>query len=277
MTDLVERYSVEALLRPDRGARVMRPALGTIDVHWHDYYELSLVVAGEAEHVVNGRAHRLRPGSAFLLSPADFHSIDARGGDLLCYNAVVEPRLIERELEALGPTAADAFPWLSDDFADAECDFRRLQRELERPGLGSVRMTEALVSCLVVELARRCGLGDPAPERAVRADDGLRRAVGYVDRHFREPIALADAAAQAHLSPNWFSERFRDHTGTSFQSYLQERRLRFARSLLAATTLSVTEVCHAAGFGNLSHFGRAYRRRYGAPPSARGVAADHEM
>jgi transcriptional regulator GlxA family with amidase domain len=96
--------------------------------------------------------------------------------------------------------------------------------------------------------------------------------VSYVDRHFREPLTLADAAAQAHLSANYFSERFRQYTGTSFQTYLQERRLRFARSLLASTSLPVTEVCHAAGFHNLSHFGRAYRQRYGVSPSGRRPA-----
>ncbi len=57
------------------------------------------------------------------------------------------------------------------------------------------------------------------------------------------------------------------YTGTSFQTYLQDRRLRFAHSLLTATALAVTEVCHAAGFNNLSHFGRVYRRHYGTPPS----------
>jgi AraC-like DNA-binding protein len=104
--------------------------------------------------------------------------------------------------------------------------------------------------------------------RTQRTDSGIARAVLYVDHHFREPLTLADVAAQAHLSPNYFSERFRDFTGTSFQAYLQQRRLRFARSLLAATDLGVTEACHAAGFNSVSHFGRAYRRRYGQAPSA---------
>ncbi|QIG43334.1 AraC family transcriptional regulator [Nocardioides anomalus] len=268
MTDLVERYSVESLLLPDAGARVMQPVLRKVDVHWHDYYELSLVLDGEADHVVNGRTHRLRPGSAFLLSPADFHAIDPGSGTLRCFNTVIDPGLVERQLDALGPVAGDAFPWLTDDFADAETDLRRLQREFEEPRLGSRGVTAGLVALLVVELARRSGVAEPPRDRP-RGDDDLRAAVLYVDRHFREQLTLAEAAAQAHLSPNWFSERFRAHTGSSFQSYLQERRLRFARSLLASTSLTVTEVCHAAGFGDLSHFGRAYRRRYGTAPSAR--------
>jgi AraC-like DNA-binding protein len=82
-------------------------------------------------------------------------------------------------------------------------------------------------------------------------------------------ISITVAPAVAHLSPNYFSERFRAATGIPFQTYLQDRRLRFARSLLAATDLGVTEVCYAAGFNSPSHFGRAYRRRYGESPSAR--------
>jgi AraC-like DNA-binding protein len=78
---------------------------------------------------------------------------------------------------------------------------------------------------------------------------------------------LADVAQHAHLSPNYASERFRQLAGEPFQTYLQSRRLRFARSLLDSTNLDVTEICHASGFNNLSHFGRAYRRRYGEAPS----------
>jgi AraC-like DNA-binding protein/mannose-6-phosphate isomerase-like protein (cupin superfamily) len=270
VTEPIERFSVESLLLPDHGARVMRPRLRTVDVHWHDYYELSLVISGEADHVVNGEMRAIGRGSAFLLSPADFHAIRATGHDpLTCYNTVIDPGVMERHLSALGTPAIDGFPWQADDFLDSEPDFRRLQAEFDEPRLGSARVADALVACLVVELARRCGVDDPRRARPPAGEEELRGAVLYVDRHFREPLTLADAAAQAHLSPNYFSERFRQYTGTSFQMYLQERRLRFARSLLASTGLTVTEVCHAAGFNSLSHFGRAFRRRYGESPSRR--------
>lgn len=270
MTEPVERFSVEALLLPDLGARVMRPRLRTVDVHWHDYYELSLVLDGEAEHVVNGEPRTIGPGSAFLLSPADFHAIRPIGDEpVACYNTVIDPGVMERQLAALGWPSIDGFPWQTDDFAAAEPDFRRLEAEAdaEQPRLGCAQLTEALVACLVVELARRCRV-DLAPDRRP-LDPDLRGAVLYVDQHFREPLTLAGAAARAHLSPNYFSERFHHYTGQPFQAYLQERRLQFARSLLASTGLTVTEICHAAGFNSLSHFGRAFRRRYGVPPSAR--------
>jgi AraC-like DNA-binding protein len=272
VTDLVERYTVESLLLPEASARVMRPQLRQVDVHWHDFYEFCLVTSGSADHILNGAEHRIGPGSAFLLSPADFHEIKTLGAEpLSCYNTVIAPHVMERQLDLLGPLGADSFPWTTEDLGAAERDFERLQREFDAPSSGSNAMANALVTSLLVELARRCGRGaEGSGSSSGRGPvDDLQRAVLYVDRHFREPLSLADAAVQAHLSPNYFSERFRAYTGTSFQSYLQGRRLRFARSLLGSTSLGITEVCHAAGFNSLSHFGRAYRRRYGEAPSAR--------
>nr|WP_246211299.1 AraC family transcriptional regulator [Phytoactinopolyspora alkaliphila] len=239
-------------------------------VHWHEFYELVYVVDGTASHVVNGARHRLAPGSAFILTPADFHEIVTTPGEVLvCYNVIIDPAALDGELEGLVPPADAESVWMVDDFTEARADFERLwdESQSERPGTAVVMY--ALLQCVLIALARRCsanrsGYDDALPKET---DAGIRRAILYVDQHFREPLTLAGVAAQAHLSPNYFSERFHETTGVSFQTYLQRRRLRFARSLLAATNLGVTEVCHAAGFNSLSHFGRSYRRRYGHSPS----------
>lgn len=271
MTRSVERYTLDKLQVDDAAIKVMTPRLGDVPVHWHDFYELVLVVDGAARHVVNGVPGVLEPGSAFLLSPVDFHEITPQGTvPLTCYNVVVAPQVLERQLDELVPPDSDWTPWVAHGVHDAAADFRRLQREACEHGPGHGLVMEALVRCVVVELARRCcpTAGSTAPvARAGGAD--VRRAVMFLERRFRDPITLADAAAVAHLSPNYFSERFRAATGISFQTYLQDRRLRFARSLLASTGLGVTEVCYAAGFNSPSHFGRAYRRRYGESPSGR--------
>ena len=272
----VERFTVADLLaeRPAAATaraaaiRVQSPALSAVAVHWHDYYELGYVLDGTAEHVVNGVAEPLAPGAAFLLSPADFHGINVTVPPLQCVNVVIDPVVIEDLFAALLPDGDDRLPWTTDDFTDAADDIRRLGEVPDDGSPASAVALRARLWCVVAELARRCQPAPrPAPPGRPPAATEIRRAISYVERHFREPIALADAAAVAHLSPNYFSERFRQEAGTSFQAYLKDRRLRFARSLLGSTALGVTEVCHAAGFNSLSYFGRAYRERFGEPPS----------
>jgi AraC-like DNA-binding protein/mannose-6-phosphate isomerase-like protein (cupin superfamily) len=268
----LERYTVDGLLARDAEIRVMRPELGPVAVHWHDFYELGFVIAGTARHVLNGVEQIVHPGSVFLLTPTDFHELVPTSGEpLTCYNVVIDANAAERELDELLPSRTGWPPAVVESFDEAEPDFRRLWEESVAGRPGSPALMAAVLRCIFIELIRRRDPSTPAGAEHEPPPGGqaeIRRAVLYVDRHFREPLTLAAVAAQAHLSPNYFSERFRQSTGTPFQAYLQQRRLRFARSLLVSTDLGVTEVCHAAGFNSPSYFGRAYRRRYGEAPSA---------
>lgn len=262
------RYTKDQFLLPAASIRVLRQRFARAEVHWHDFYELVYILEGSARHVVNGEEFRLEPGSAFIVTPADFHEITTDSGEpLTCYNVIVDPAALDRDIEDLVPAAEADSAWHIADFHEAGRDFARLWQETRRQRRGSAVAISALVHCILVALARRCADDGEALVDRRTAEADLRRATLYIDHHFREPLTLAGVAARAHLSPNYFSERFHELTGSSFQTYVQQRRLWFARALLRATDLGVTEICYAAGFNNPSHFGRAYRRRYGHSPS----------
>jgi YesN/AraC family two-component response regulator len=95
----------------------------------------------------------------------------------------------------------------------------------------------------------------------------LHKSLIYIHHHFRERLTLQQVAQQLPLSANYFSECFSRAYGISFQKYLQELRLQFAFSLLSSASLSITEVCYAAGFNNLSHFERIFKQKFGQLPS----------
>jgi AraC-like DNA-binding protein/quercetin dioxygenase-like cupin family protein len=277
----IERFAIDQLIAADQGASAGRhrsfavqvPELDSVGVHWHDYYELGYVLEGTATHVVNGVAEPLVPGSGFLLSPADFHALEVTGpAPLRVMNAVLHPQLVEAVLDSTIPSGDTWLPWTTEALAASDADVTRICVELSVRGAGWEVVVDSLLRGLVVELARSCSravAGRAEPLAAAGPSQGVRRAVRYVERHFREPLTLGDVAAVAHLSPHWFSEQFRLATGDSFQAYLKRRRLQFARALLESTDLGVTEVCHAAGFNDPSYFGRAYRAQYGVPPSGR--------
>jgi len=281
----IERFAIDQLIAADRDGSAGRPLtfaiqvpeLLSVGVHWHDYYELGYVLEGTAVHVVNGTEERLSPGCGFLLSPADFHALEPTGTTRLrVMNAVLHPQLVEAVLDSVIPSGDTRLPWTTGEMVAAADDVARLCDELSTRRPGWDVLVESLLRALVVRFARDCGRppgtegherSDPTPQAG--SSPGVRHAIRFVERHFREPLTLAQVAAVAHLSPHWFSSQFRLATGDAFQVYLQRRRLQFARALLDSTDLGVTEVCHAAGFNDPSYFGRAYRARYGAPPSRR--------
>ena len=87
-----------------------------------------------------------------------------------------------------------------------------------------------------------------------------------LDRSYAETHTVGALAREAGMSLFHFTRVFAELAGDPPHRYLLERRLKAARAMLRDGR-SVTETCYAAGFNNLSHFTRSFRRRYGASPS----------
>jgi AraC-like DNA-binding protein len=88
-------------------------------------------------------------------------------------------------------------------------------------------------------------------------------------------LTLGSVAARQGISPRHVQRLF-DTDGTTFTAYALALRLLHAHRMLtdpgfAAWTIGA--VAYESGFGDLSHFNRSFRRRYGASPShVRGEA-----
>lgn len=89
-------------------------------------------------------------------------------------------------------------------------------------------------------------------------------ALAYLDR----PLAVADLAARAAMSPRHFARRFRDATGTSPARWVQARRLDEARRLLEVTSWPVERVARICGFASVVTFRQAFVAAYATPPTA---------
>jgi AraC-like DNA-binding protein len=81
--------------------------------------------------------------------------------------------------------------------------------------------------------------------------------------------SLAGLAARQGVTPRHVQMLF-ENDGTTFSRFLLDQRLACAHRMLSNPQLaqrSISMIAYEAGFGDLSHFNRAFRRRYGATPS----------
>lgn len=83
-----------------------------------------------------------------------------------------------------------------------------------------------------------------------------------------DPTFNVEALAEAmHADRTQLFRRCKDLYGMNPSDFLRERRLRRARELLCVRAGTVSEIAFAVGFENLSSFTRAFRQRFGVPPS----------
>jgi AraC family transcriptional regulator, exoenzyme S synthesis regulatory protein ExsA len=91
--------------------------------------------------------------------------------------------------------------------------------------------------------------------------------VKIMAENFTKPMQLDDFAYLAGRSLASFKRDFAKVFQTSPAKWLMEKRLDYARRLLASTDMKIIDVSDEAGFESVAHFSRLFKRRFGASPS----------
>jgi len=95
----------------------------------------------------------------------------------------------------------------------------------------------------------------------------LQRVLDFVEAHIEDDFSVARLAATAHLSQFHFSRAFKVATGKSPHQYVTERRLGYAKALVAQTDRALADIALACRFSSQGDFSRAFRRATGLTPS----------
>jgi AraC family transcriptional regulator, glycine betaine-responsive activator len=106
-------------------------------------------------------------------------------------------------------------------------------------------------------LAERFGVHHPA----------LLTALEKMAGNLEKPLSRGTIARAAGVSERQLDRLFAAHRGCGFLDDYHRLRLEHGRRLLRQSALSVSEIAFATGYSSVSHFGRAFRRLFGATPS----------
>ena len=103
------------------------------------------------------------------------------------------------------------------------------------------------------------------------------KARNFIRAHSNEELSLGKVARATHTSPNYFSEKFKEATGTTFVSYVARTRFEKAAALLREGDLRVSEIAFATGFQSLSQFNRVFKKFSGKSPTKYRAAEGKNM
>lgn len=241
----------------------------TLPFHFHHEHELIFVTEGEAVFSVGDPSTRylLKPGSLIVLGSMEHHELTivkypyrryvlTLSADFLL-RTIQEPELIS--LFAYRP-AGFCHQIIPGDQTSSSFSFlfqRLITESNERQVFWELRCTGLLTEMLIT-LYRQQPERFPASISPVHAQ--LIIAVQrYLQDHFKENITLTETASKHFVSKYHLSRIFREITGYHFKEYLTYLRLNEAKRLLLSTNLSVADIASECGYGDNSHFIRAFR------------------
>jgi YesN/AraC family two-component response regulator len=110
--------------------------------------------------------------------------------------------------------------------------------------------------------------GEPPPAVTLSQYHKIQQAVRFINDHYRNDIRLDAVAREAGMSPSHFSRIFKKVMDSSYQDYLNNRRITKAKNLLRTSAQSVAEIATSLGFADSTGFGRNFKKLTGQTPSA---------
>lgn len=95
----------------------------------------------------------------------------------------------------------------------------------------------------------------------------LERVLEHIQQNFDQPLKLENLAGLANMSESAFSRFFHQHMGLPVSKYILLSRLTESARLLVDTRQSISEIAFSAGFNNLTHFNRQFKKWKNQTPS----------
>lgn len=251
--------------------------------HWHEELEAAVVSRGSITATIGSRTCTLRTGDGFFVNTGVLHAARAVGeGPCRLHSLVFHPRLVGGSLDSVFyqdyllplmrcPEQGNFFlrggdPAQRPALDAIEAAWQACARETPRFPL-TVRAELSQLTALLLE--SRQDRSHPAEDGRARRDDGrIKAMLAFVHDHFTEPLAVADIARSAAVSPSECLRCFRRTLGRTPVQYLREYRLHRAGELLAGTSLPVAQVAADCGFDDVSYFTRVFREYRHMTPTA---------
>ena len=256
--------------------------------HFHDEYELHLLVATSGKAFVGDWIGPFQPGHLVLCGPRLPHnwiSLDMPEG------GVAERDLVIQFTHEPRARAAEASPELGEvmallDRARHGIEFfgvseRAVQRWHEvKASKGAPRL-----AAFLGYLADRATCTDYRLLSSVRMQgeeddaetDQINAIVNRITGDVAQPLAASALAAELGVSESRFSRFFRRSTGNTFTDFVNRVRVNRACQLLMETDRLVTHICYEVGFNNVANFNRRFLEIKGLTPTEYRRQANHRF
>lgn len=228
---------------------------GDVSVHWHEFYEIELILNGSGIYNIDGTEYPIKRGSLFFMSPSSFHKIN--------FSADTSLINIMFTLDACDATLLyglfETSPHVKLNLNEDDINLLYILAN-ETIATKSKKYSSACLNCILAKSQGLCKISSTAK------NSPMQYALLYIQNHFTENLNLKDLAKTLNYSSNYLSNKFTQYAGVSFKNYIMNLRFTFCESLLKNSNLSISEICIRSGFNDFSNFMTYFKKRYNMTP-----------
>lgn len=231
--------------------------------HFHEYYVVGLIEAGQRLLTENNRECHIGPGDLMTFNPMDNHACLQTDGGGLRYRCLNIKQALMQEVarDVLGCNETPRFREPVQYRTELADIFRELHESIMGGG-PALEKEEAFLLFMEALLSRAASFSGEAP-----ADD--RREIEdvcvWLQRHYAQRVTLDKLSEVAKLNKYSLVRLFTRQKGITPYRYLETIRIGEAKKLLEQG-VEPAQVAQQTGFSDQSHFSSYFSRFIGLAP-----------
>lgn len=246
--------------------------------HWHIDVEIVYVFEGNILVSVNEEARILKAGDMAVINSTDIHRYDSTNMQSEIIVIIFHPELIGHP--AGWPDETYCNPVFIENNKITELDEKvrnnllRIIHDIHEEYAKQKPFYQDYLQGLLLELSALIQRYFFSPlsgtvKKRIRLPDinKIKKAIEYINQHYREEITLETISDIVGLSPSYFSRLFAKYSGTNFNSYLGRIRVNATEKLIKTTHDSIISIAYECGFNSIRTFNRTFKSIKGYPPS----------
>ena len=236
---------------------------GDYPLHYHDHFELELVVSGEGYQFFDNKKYDLKMGDMYIVRPLDVHQIHSN--DITIRNVKIKENAMQKwvlkKLYALRNPVV--FHLNEEEYKVFINLFDLLGKELEENHHHSLETTSILCELIYTYFFRL------NKEEENSSNNGFINKVTFFlqnDNHFTQKVTLQEIADYVGYSKFYTSTMFHQIYGITIQQYIVNLRIEYAKKLINKSDYSITEIALECGFSSSSNFYSQFTKIVGTSP-----------
>lgn len=244
--------------------------------HYHDFHKVVVFLSGKAAYHIEGKSYYLKPWDILLVNRHAIHKPEIDFS--VPYERFVlwiRDDISQQDLTACFQKAASrSFNLIRLDSRTQE-RLKQLLYELEgtvnETAFGSTLLKNALFTQFMVYINRifleKQYIFDA---HSYTCDSQVEELLRYINHNLTEDLSIETLAKKYYLSKYHMMRKFKEETGYTIHNYVVNKRLLLARTKISEG-MPVIKAAQASGFSDYTTFSRAYKKQFGAAPSAANI------
>lgn len=238
---------------------------------------------GTGIHTINNNNYPYQKGNLFLLTPEDIHSFKSDAETRCC---IVD---FTKELFSKKHRAHNDRAEISEFFVSMEYIFHNHQNLKGHIGMGAqeAKLTELLLMQLIREkeqsqvysniivqnivflllniIARLIQENTAGNLNNKGSKNIVHSITAYIQQNIyqKDRLKIESLARNFHKTPDHLNRYFKQQTGLTLKTYINQYKLRLVESRLRYSDLNISEIADELGFTDESHLNKMFRSVYG--------------